>query len=210
MSKKEAASIQRVPSAALHNNTLPATSIITATILWYMDVASAEIPPSERTALPDPDGLNTVTNRKKTAEIVAVNQVKRGTQPLISVSSSLSLPVISKPERSKALFVSRFSPEVSADDLHKSLKKLVCTKLRTKFNSYSSFHISVTEDEFSVINNIDVWPPGCLIAPYYGKLTPDQIFTPSTPEVGAPAVATKCAANPAGNDGTNGDSSTPT
>jgi hypothetical protein len=68
---------------------------------------------------------------------------------------------------------------------------LVCTKLKTKFKSYASFHISVTEDEFSVINNIGVWPYGCLIAPYYGKLTPDQIFTPSTPEVGAAAAATK-------------------
>jgi hypothetical protein len=89
-----------------------------------------------------------------------------------------------------------------------SLKKLVCIKLRTKFNSYSFFHISVMEDEFAVINT-GVWSSGCFIAPYYGKLTPDQIFTPSTPEAGAPAAAINCAANPAGNDGANGGSSTP-
>jgi hypothetical protein len=29
---------------------------------------------------------------------------------------------------------------------------------------------------------------GCLIAPYYGKLTPDQIFIPSTPEAGGPST----------------------
>jgi hypothetical protein len=91
-----------------------------------------------------------------------------------------------------------------------SLKKLVCTKLKTKFNSYSSFHISVTEDEFALINNIGVWPSGCLIAPYYGKLTPDQMFTPSTPEAGAPGAAINSAANPAGNDGANGGSLTST
>jgi hypothetical protein len=212
MTNKEAPSIQ-LPSAALPNISIPAE-----TTLSYRDVAAAGLPPS---AIQDPDGFKTVTSRKKTAinnpaaESAAVKKVKPRRQPLIGVSSSLSLSVISKPERSKALFVSRFSPEVTADDVHKSLKeqlnlkRLVCTKLKTKFNSYSSFHISVTEDEFSVINNIDVWPSGCLIAPYYGKLTPDQIFTPSTPEVGAPAAATKCVTNPAGNDGANGDSSTP-
>jgi hypothetical protein len=88
---------------------------------------------------------------------------------------------------------------------------LVCTKLKTKFNSYSSsFHISVMEDEYSLINITGAWPSGCLIAPYYGKLTPDQIFTPSTPEAGAPAAAINSAANPAGNDGANGCSSTST
>jgi hypothetical protein len=221
ISNKEVASIQRVPSAALPSNALPVTSIPAATTLSYRDIAAAGIPPSEHTALPDPDGFKIVTYRKKTpintppADIAAVNKVKPHRQPLIDVSSSLSLPVISKPERSKALFVSRFSPKVTADDVHRSLKeqlslkRLVCTKLKTEFNSYSSFHISVTVDEFSDINNVDVWPSGCLIAPYYGKLTPDQIFTPSTPEVGAPTATTKCATNLAGNDGANGGSSTP-
>jgi hypothetical protein len=47
-----------------------------------------------------------------------------------------------------ALFVSRFSPEITAEDVHESLKeqlslkKLTCTRLKTKFNSYASFHIS--------------------------------------------------------------------
>jgi hypothetical protein len=75
---------------------------------------------------------------------------------------------------------------------------LVCTRLKTKFN------------EFSLINNTSVWPSGCLIVPYYGKFTPDQIFTPSTPDVGAPAAAVNSAANPMGNDGANGGSSTST
>jgi hypothetical protein len=120
-----------------------------------------------------------------------------------------SLPVVAKSGRSKALFVSRFSPEVTADDVCKtlkeqlSLKKLVCTRLKTKFSTYSSFHILVNEDEFSLINDAGVWPSGCLIAPYYGKLTPDQIFSPSTPEAGGSS-----AVNPAGNDGANGGNST--
>jgi hypothetical protein len=185
MSQKEAAGVQRVPSAALPAETLPTISIPPGMALSYRDVAAAGVSPSGPTALPDADRFKTVSYSKKTpVEISAVNKVKPRRQPLNAVSRSLSLPVISKPERSKALFVSRFSPEVTADDVHKSLKEqlslkmLVCTKLRTKFNSYSSFHISVTEDEFALINNIGVWPSGCLIAPYYRKVTPAQIFTP--------------------------------
>jgi hypothetical protein len=76
----------------------------------------------------------------------------------------------------------RFSSEVTADDAEKSLKKLISLKklvwirLETKFNTYSSFHVSVIDDEFPLINDIDVWPTGCLIAPSYGKLTPHQVY----------------------------------
>jgi hypothetical protein len=96
--------------------------------------------------------------------------------------------------------------------VHKSIesKKLVCTRLKTKFNSYSFFHISVTEDEFPLINSTGVWPSGCLIVPYYGKLTPDQVFTACTPEAGNPAAGTNPAADSAGNDGAIRGSSTST
>nr|CAD7462630.1 unnamed protein product [Timema tahoe] len=70
-----------------------------------------------------------------------------------------------------------------------NLDYLVCSKLRTKFNSYSSFHISVKEDDFPVINNSDTWPSGCLIAPYYGKLLPEQIICEESPCVSAPVNA---------------------
>jgi hypothetical protein len=33
-----------------------------------------------------------------------------------------------------------------------NLKRMVWTKVKTKFNSYASFHTSVTEEEFSLIN----------------------------------------------------------
>jgi hypothetical protein len=77
---------------------------------------------------------------------------------------------------------------------------LVCTKLKTKFNSYSSSHISVTEDVFSLINNTGVWPSGCLIAPNYDKLMPYR----GTPDAGALPATGKSAVDPAGNDGANG------
>jgi hypothetical protein len=192
MSRKDASNVVRVPTAALFTEALPAAPIpatMAFTEISYRDVAAAEISPSGCVPLPDSDGFKTVTYRKTATntpptEIPTTWNVRHRREPCIGVSSSLSLPVIRTHERTTALFDSRFSPEVTADDISKmlkgqlSLKKLVCTNLRTKFNSYSSFHISVTEDEFSLINNTAVWPSGCLIAPYYGKLTPDQIFTP--------------------------------
>jgi hypothetical protein len=89
--------------------------------------------------------------------------------------------------KTKTLFVSQFSPEVTAEDVYGSikeklgLKKLVCTRLKIKYNTYASFHISIAKDDFPLINDSGVWPDGCLIAPYCGKLMHDQVFTPLHP-----------------------------
>jgi hypothetical protein len=74
--------------------------------------------------------------------------IKHCRQPLIGVRNSVSVPIISNNERFKALFISRFSPEVTAEDFEKShkwqfsLRYLVCTKLESKFNTYASFRVS--------------------------------------------------------------------
>jgi hypothetical protein len=52
------------------------------------------------------------------------------------------------------------------------------------------------EDDFHLINNTGVWPSGCLIAPYYGRISPDQIYSsltldssrPSSPPAGPSPV----------------------
>jgi hypothetical protein len=70
---------------------------------------------------------------------------------------------------------------VSASDIEKSLKEqlkltsLVCSRLKSKFDSYASFHVSVSEDDFPLTNNSGIWPSGCLIALFYGYLSADQI-----------------------------------
>jgi hypothetical protein len=162
MSHKDAASIQRAPIAPSSTQVSPPISVpagVTLKPLSYRDVAASGASPS------DSEGFLTVTYKKvasttPTAENAAAgSKITPRRQPLIGVRNSLALPVIAKPERSKALFVSRFSPEVTAEDVEKSLKEqlsfkmLVCTRLRTKYNSYASFHISVTEDEFPLINS---------------------------------------------------------
>jgi hypothetical protein len=106
---------------------------------------------------------------------------------MIGVRSSSSLSVVQKRVRRKSLFVSRFSPDVTASDVEKSLKdqlqlaSLTCARLATKHNSYDSFRVSVAEDDFHLINNTGVWPNDCLIAPYYRQLNPDQIYSSETP-----------------------------
>jgi hypothetical protein len=94
----------------------------------------------------DSDGFKTVTSRRKTATgAPAVVTVKHCRQPLVGVRNS-----ISKKERFNTLFFSRFRPEVT-DDVEESmrqplcLKKLICTRLKNKFNTYASFHVSVIE-----------------------------------------------------------------
>jgi hypothetical protein len=138
-----------------------------------LHAASAVPSPKASTVEEHPDGFKTVTYRKKTTTgAPAVITVKHCRQPLIGVRNSISLSVISKKERFKTFFVSRFSPEVTADDVEKTLKEklsiqeLVCTRHKTKFNTYETFHVSVIEDEFLLISNTGVWPAGCLIAPF--------------------------------------------
>lgn len=75
----------------------------------------------------------------------------------------------------KALFVSRFNPTVSELDVKDLLQgfdlaKISCNKLRTKFSSYSSFHVEVPHSDYEKISDPSVWPQGILVAPFFGKL----------------------------------------
>jgi hypothetical protein len=145
----------------------------------------------------DSEGFATVSYKKKPKSgTPSVKDHKtQCIQPLIGMRNSAPLPIVSKRERSKALFVSHFNPEVRSADVEKSLKEqlslkmLVCTTLKTKFNSYASLHISVNEEDFPLINNTGVWPNEYLIAPFYGKLTSDQVYSSSAPLTSVTAVA---------------------
>jgi hypothetical protein len=122
----------------------------------YKDILSAGLKP--KVSGVDSEVFTTVSYKNKpTSGTPSVNTGRQRRRPLIGVRSSASLPIVSKRERFKALFVSRFSPEVTAHDVEKSLKeqlslkRLVCTRLKTKFNAYASFHIRVNEENFPLI-----------------------------------------------------------
>jgi hypothetical protein len=80
--------------------------------------------------------------QKATTGDPAVIIFKHRRQSLIGMRNSASLPIISKKKR----FLSRFSHEVTADHVEKSLKeqlslkKSISTRLKIKFNAYTSFH----------------------------------------------------------------------
>lgn len=82
--------------------------------------------------------------------------------------------------RKKAAFVSRLSPETSVKEISDflgplGLDFLLCHKLKTKFQSYSSFHIQVYESDFDRVMDESTWPEGCLVTEFSGKLRKDQI-----------------------------------
>ena len=188
-------------SAALSSTRDPATKtyrdVLTSGGGHPASTAASSVP-SRQTSLPESstmasdnqaaDGFITVQRKRKENHPYSIpsgvpNPPRRNRTPLFGNKSGSSLTTVPKRVRTKALFVSRFSPEVTSADVDQSLKdqlelaSLKCTKLKTKFSSYSSFHISVSEDDFHLINNTDVWPIGCVIAPYYGRLNPDQIYS---------------------------------
>ncbi|GBO16272.1 hypothetical protein AVEN_152024-1 [Araneus ventricosus] len=79
----------------------------------------------------------------------------------------------------KAIFLSRLGPETTVNDITNflaplNLKFLQCHRLKTKYQTYASFHIDVYENDLKQLLDSTVWPEGCLIAEFYGKLRNDQ------------------------------------
>jgi hypothetical protein len=48
------------------------------------------------------------------------------------------------------------------------LASLTCIRLKMKYNLYAFFHVSVTDDDFQLINNTGKCPYGYLITPFMG------------------------------------------
>lgn len=150
------------------------------------------IPPSPSSAADgQTDGWNTVQNRrnasgarKKSAKIGV-----RSIEPSLG-SQSQALPAV-KPlvprVRKAALFVSRFAPSVSSRDIEEmvrgsvTLSELKVTKLKTRHDDYSSFHVEVLSSDLIKIDDVNVWPNGCLIKVFYGPLISDVIVSEDTP-----------------------------
>lgn len=82
----------------------------------------------------------------------------------------------------KSLFVTRLHPDTSSENVCELLASVtevtcfVCTRLRSKFDTYSSFHIAVDDDKLDVISDAELWPEGCLFRPFYGPLKDSMRF----------------------------------
>jgi hypothetical protein len=152
-----------VPSTkANHGHALPAAAA--STQLTYRDVAATGILPRGSSSLTDSEFFQTITYKRETTarNPPAARTNKRRRQPLL-VLATLH-PCLWFPKLADVWhFLYLFSSEVTADDIHKSimeqlsLNKLVCTRFNTKFSSYASFHVSVLDDDFPLINDLVLW-----------------------------------------------------
>lgn len=111
---------------------------------------------------------------------------RRRKKPSVGTSKSSKETIVPRPPFQKALFVTRFGPETTVEDVNSLLepvlrgKTVSCTKLKTKFPSYSSFHVSVEQDLFETINNPDIWPEGCIFHQFFGKLDMTRTSLPNS------------------------------
>ncbi|KAL1458916.1 hypothetical protein WDU94_010940 [Cyamophila willieti] len=111
-----------------------------------------------------------------------------------------TLPTVKKETRVKtsALFVSRFAPLVTTEDIKgllstMNLPNLKISQIQTKHQDlYSSFHVEVLALDFSKIYDVGVWPEGCLIKPYVGRLLPQIVVnnSPTTDPAGSAGTST--------------------
>ena len=139
---------------------------------------------TEEVTTGDSGDFTVVSYRKKprSPKVPAVKPRRERNLNVGSLSSS-NLTVVKPRPRTRALFVSRFGASVSTTDVENVIRQqlqldlLKCSRLKTKFPNYASFHVLVQESDFDLINNSDIWPSGCLFAPFYGKLQPEQLYS---------------------------------
>lgn len=86
----------------------------------------------------------------------------------------------------KAYFVTRFAQKTQASDVIKLFddaesKNIVCTRLKTKYEGYASFHINVLREFEEELLNPLAWPEGILVAPFYGPLRKEQCYSDNAP-----------------------------
>lgn len=129
------------------------------------------------------ESWNEVIYKKKRQKVAP----KIGTRSMTSDSgqsgsgSTLVRKVVTR-KRTRALFVSRFSPHVSSQQIKEivqgnvTLSQLLVSKIKCRYQSlYSSFYVEVLESEFCLVDDVNIWPDGCLIKEFFGKLLPDTV-----------------------------------
>jgi hypothetical protein len=166
---------------AVSNSSITTSSVSTAAVV-SKDVAFSET--NKETGLSR--GF-IIVFRKKWREVamatppVNPKQSKKHRTPIIGVRNS-SLVTISKRVKTKSLlsrgvFFSNITSRYIEEIFETTAQTFLFSLYKTKYNTCASFHISVHEDVFPLINNTSLWPQGALIAPFHGKLSADQIYS---------------------------------
>ncbi|GBO15926.1 hypothetical protein AVEN_172151-1 [Araneus ventricosus] len=121
--------------------------------------------------------ISRVVKEKKTNLKVVLN----------GAGKNSNLEIVGKMPKRKAIFLSRLGPSTTVNDITNylsslKLQYLQCNRLKTKFQSYASFHIEVHECDLHLLLDASFWSEGCRITESYGKLRKDQISQAVTSE----------------------------
>ncbi|XP_077500070.1 uncharacterized protein LOC144110874 [Amblyomma americanum] len=142
--------------------------------------AVAANPPAGMSAPPSkPPAQDQSTHLQRPSK--AVSQPPRPRATFGTAKQSM-LKVAPRLPAKKSLFVSRLDPTTTASDIQELLagtvgdKVVTCTKLKTKYDTYGSFHVSMDEHLFELVSKPEVWPDGCVFRPFYGKLWSSRRF----------------------------------
>jgi hypothetical protein len=95
-----------------------------------------------------------VKDKRNKSGYLPSSGIRKSRPGMFRLRNSSCLCLMPKKPKLESLFISRLGPDISASGAHSvlhgylNLPSLTCTKLRTIYNSYSSFHMSVMEDNF--------------------------------------------------------------
>lgn len=105
---------------------------------------------------------------------------KARTPALFGASETCKLIVAPPSTRRRALFVTKLNPDTSCVDISSHLssvgvEEVECRKLKTRYDSYASFHVSVAAKDFEKLSDPTVWPKSCLFKAFRGALREDLL-----------------------------------
>ncbi|KAM7298681.1 hypothetical protein ISCGN_019257 [Ixodes scapularis] len=92
-----------------------------------------------------------------------------------------------RPRHQRAVFVTRLGSSCDAAGLQAHIqgrgpvRELVCTRLKTRYEGYSSFHVTAAEDEMEKLFDPLFWPEGSLFKEFTGQLTDSRTYQAVSP-----------------------------
>ncbi|KAI5696821.1 hypothetical protein M8J75_000718, partial [Diaphorina citri] len=158
----------------------------------------------------DRDGWTTVGNRRSRNNTAPRNPPKIGTKAIQAGNSSTPMVRRKVPSiKTSALFVTRFSPNVTVQDIKDlinaslTLSHLKISKIQSKHqDQYSSFHVEVLVSDYSKIDDVSLWPDGCLMKQYRGRLLPEIVVSDTSSDTSVNTAAPGTSVNSTPRDAT--------
>lgn len=92
-----------------------------------------------------------------------------------------------RPRHQRAVFVTRLGSSCDPAGLQAHIqgrgpvRELVCTRLKTRYEGYSSFHVTAAEDEMEKLFDPLLWPEGSLFKEFTGQLTDSRTYQAVSP-----------------------------